>query len=167
MMKFLLLLTVVAAFGATGSHAGSAEDAAHHLFQLYDLDNDGTLSYSEAEKVRQDMGDPQKFLQTLEALANIDQSAHDAFIQHIETYFDDGSEFEKRLEWAAGVGGIQTEDQFKYVLGVTNIIPAATRPNRPNRADDRANRPNSGRAVAESKALLGIVGGILLMYMFL
>ena len=132
MMRLLLPLTVVAAFAATGTSAGSAEDALNHLFEALDSNSDGTLTRSNFARLRNTMGDPQTW-------RNFDQSSVTALKQHLA---ENAPEMAKR---ARNITNSITYDQFKYLTVLSN----------------------GGRAVAESKALLGIMGGILLMCVFL
>ena len=146
-MKLLLFLMVVAAFAATGTSAGTAEDALRHIFKAMDSDNDGTLSKSDLSKFAQTLANTQTW-------KNFDQSSVAALQQH---YAAHGSEIAQRQQ-KMGMNNSITWDKFKYYYALSN--------DKDGHGHGHGGKPeaeNGGRAVAENRALLGIMGGILLM----
>ena len=146
-MKLLLFLMVVAAFAATGTSGGSAEDALHHIFKAMDSDNDGTLSKSDLSGVSQALTNPQTW-------RNFDQSSVAALNQH---YAAHTSEIAKRQQ-KFGENDSITFEKFKYMYAPSN--------DKGGHGHGHGGKPeaeNGGRAVAENRFLLGIMGGMLLM----
>ena len=108
-MKLLLFLMVVAAFAATGTSAGTAEDALHHIFNAMDSDNDGTLSKSDVSSFAPTLTNPQTW-------RNFDQSSVTALTQHVATH---ASEIAKRAQKLGEIDSI-TYDKFKYMYALSN-----------------------------------------------